>query len=98
MTTDELRAVLDDDLEFDVQQLSRACRCKVELIVELVHEGGLGAAGSDPADWRFEGTLLQRARLAIRLARDLEINPPGVALALDLIDELNALRLQRPRS
>lgn len=57
----------------------------------------LGAAGGDPADWRFEGPLQQRARLAIRLARDLEINPPGVGLALDLIDELNALRLQLPR-
>ena len=97
MTNDQLRAVLDDDLEFDVQQLSRACCCEVELIVALVHEGVFGAAGSDPADWRFEGPVLQRARLAIRLARDLEINPPSVALALDLIDELNVLRVQLRR-
>ena len=35
MTSDDLRPVLDDDLEFDVQQLSRACCCEVELIVTL---------------------------------------------------------------
>lgn len=86
----------DDELEFDVAQLARACRCDVDLLVALVHEGAIGAAGDDPADWRFEGAVLQRARLAIRLARDLDVNPPGVALALDLLDELAALRAQLP--
>jgi chaperone modulatory protein CbpM len=35
--------------------------------------------------------------LALWLTRDLEVNPPGVALALDLLDEIAALqaRLQR---
>lgn len=91
------RSMPDDELEFDVVQLARACRCDVELLVALVHEGAIGAAGDDPADWRFEGTVLPRARLAIRLARDLEVNPPGVALALDLLDELQALRARLPR-
>ena len=36
--------------------------------------------------------LLTCARLAWRLTQDLEINPPGVALALDLLDEIAALR------
>ena len=44
------------------------------------------------AQWRFSGSALRRARLAFSLARDLEVNPPGVALALDLIDEIGALR------
>jgi len=53
--------------------------------------------GEQPREWRFTGPALRRARLALRLTRDLELNPPGVALALDLLDEIEALkaRLQR---
>jgi chaperone modulatory protein CbpM len=38
-------------------------------------------------------------RTAQRLAHDFQINPPGVALALDLLDEIDALRarVKRPR-
>jgi len=49
------------------------------------------------AQWRFSGAALRRARLAMNLARDLEVNPPGVALALDLIDEIEALRAKLHR-
>jgi chaperone modulatory protein CbpM len=35
---------------------------------------------------------LRRARLALRLERDLEINLAGVALALELMEELEYLR------
>jgi chaperone modulatory protein CbpM len=51
--------------------------------------------GESPQDWRFRGECLRRARLAWRLSHDLEINPPGVALALDLLDEISALRARR---
>ena len=40
---------------------------------------------------------LRRAKLAITLTRELELNTPGVALALDLMDRIDALeaRLRR---
>lgn len=47
--------------------------------------------------WRFSGAALGRARLALRLSRDLEVNAPGVALALDLIDEIDELRARLRR-
>jgi chaperone modulatory protein CbpM len=37
---------------------------------------------------------LRRARIAVRLERDLELNLAGVALALDLLEELEQLRQQ----
>lgn len=54
-------------------------------------------ASTARAQWRFTGSTLRRTRLALSFARDLEVNPPGVALALDLIDQIEALhaRLQR---
>ena len=83
-----------------VEELSRSCRCSVELIVSLVHEGAIPAQGERPQDWRFGGEELARARRAVRLARELDINPPGIALALDLLEEIDRLRaaLAMPRA
>jgi chaperone modulatory protein CbpM len=49
------------------------------------------------AQWRFSGSSLRRARLALRLSQDLEVNAPGVALALDLMDEIEELRARLHR-
>ena len=59
----------------------------------------LQPSGESPEQWRFSGRSLSRVRVAARLRRDLEINPPGVALALDLLDEIEQLeaRLRRIR-
>jgi chaperone modulatory protein CbpM len=82
-----------------VDELSRSCRCSVELIVTLVHEGAIPVQGERPEDWRFGGDELARARRAVRLARELDINPPGIALALELLEEIERLRtaLAMPR-
>ena len=42
--------------------------------------------------WRFTGVSVKRAIKATKLQRDLDLNLPGVALALDLIDEIERLR------
>jgi chaperone modulatory protein CbpM len=81
--------------QYTILSLDDLCRlCAVErtFIVELVEEGVLSVMQADAAEWRFAGVALRRARLALRLQRDLEINLPGVALALQLMEELNDLR------
>jgi chaperone modulatory protein CbpM len=72
--------------------LSRMCAVEERHIVEFVEEGVLSVVEMNAAEWRFTGTALRRARLALRLERDLEINLAGVALALELIEELERLR------
>ena len=62
-----------------------------------VSEGVLSPAGSSPEDWRFSGESLRRAKTAARLTNDLELNTPGVALALDLLEEISRLRCQLNR-
>ena len=59
--------------------------------------GVLEPLGETPQDWCFTGASLHRARLALWLTRDLEINLPGVALALDLFDEIAALQAHQQR-
>lgn len=86
---------MDEDIRLD--ELSRSLRCSTELLVTLVHEGVLEPHGESPQEWHFAGASLQRARRAVRLVRDLEINPPGVALALELLDEIRRLEAELAR-
>jgi len=77
-----------------VRDLSRLCAVDERHIVELVEEGVLHVMDAHTAQWHFTGAALRRARTALRLERDLEINLAGVALALELMEELEQLRRQ----
>lgn len=89
--------VLEEDLEFTLQELCRACRVPAERIFELVDEGLVEPAGPDPSVWRFRGISVRRVRCALRLERDLGVNVAGAALALDLLEELEAMRARLRR-
>lgn len=84
--------LLDEQVEFTMTELSHACSVTAEWVIELVDEGVLEPIGHEQTSWRFSGTSLQRARTARRLQHDLSINVAGVALALDLMEELETLR------
>lgn len=89
--------ILEDQEELTLDDLCRACAAQSELIVDLVHEGVLAPLGAAPEVWRFTGVHLHRATVAVRLQRDLGVNPAGAALALELMDELDSLRAQLSR-
>ena len=94
-TTQSIRItglILEDQTGFSLDDLCRACAAQAGRIIELVDEGLLSPAGSAPAQWRFTGVHLQRARVALRLESDLGVNLAGAALALELLDELESLR------
>jgi chaperone modulatory protein CbpM len=84
--------IFEEYAVLSVDELSRLCAVDRAYIVELVEEGVLSVTAVGAEQWRFAGTALRRARTALRLQRDLEINLPGVALALELMEELDALR------
>jgi chaperone modulatory protein CbpM len=85
-------AIFEETSILTIQDLSRMCAVDERHIMELVHEGVLSVVEFDATEWRFTGAALRRTRLALRLERDLEINLAGVALALDLMEELEHLR------
>jgi chaperone modulatory protein CbpM len=84
--------LLDDQVELSLNELCSACSSSAEWIIELVEEGALEPIGDEQSSWRFTGTSLQRAHTARRLQRDLGINLAGIALALDLLDEIETMR------
>lgn len=89
--------IVETELQFSLHELSRVCGVEAALLEALVHEGVLTPQGDNPMHWHFEGSILPRARTAVRLIRDLELGTPGVALVLDLFDEIEALRSQLRR-
>ena len=91
--------LVDENVEFTLVELSRVSGASAEELTLWVSEGVFEPRGERPQEWRFSGAALRRVRTAQRLAHDFQINPPGVALALDLLDEIDALRarVKRPR-
>lgn len=89
--------VLEEDVEFTLAQLCRACHLPAEQVYTLVEEGIVEPMGRDPARWRFRGIAVHRVRRAVRLERDLGVNAAGAALVLDLLEEIEALRARSGR-
>jgi chaperone modulatory protein CbpM len=83
--------IVEDEVQMTAVELCHAIGLEQEYLVAWVHEGILSPIGHSPEDWRFGGDTLSRAKKALRLSRDLEINTPGVAMVLDLLDEISAL-------
>ncbi len=91
-------SVVDDDTEMTLVELCQACSVHEDDVRVWVSEGVLHPSAEPGHPMRFRGASLRRARVAVRLTRDLEVNTPGVALALDLLDEIAELRSQLARS
>jgi chaperone modulatory protein CbpM len=91
-------AVVEEQIHLTLVELCQACSAEREHVLNWVLEGVLEPVGESPQNWRFTGESLRRARTALRLSRDLEINPAGIALALDLLDQIAALRARLQRA
>ena len=84
--------LLDDSTPYALRELCELCSVRAELIVEMVEAGILTPVGSAPSAWRFSVEATIRLQKAQRLRRDLDINLAGVAVALDLIEDLDKTR------
>lgn len=86
-------SIFDETVILSIKDLSQMCAVDERHIIDYVEEGVLNVVEVS-REWRFTGAALRRARLAVRLERDLELNLAGVALAVELIEELEQLRRQ----
>ncbi len=86
--------IIEEETRLSLRELCDACAVHVEFITELVDEGVIEPTGIDKSHWCFSGISLRRIRTAKRLQQDLGVNLAGVALALELIEELQQLRTQ----
>lgn len=89
--------LLEDDVELSLRELCTACELSEQQVVEMVEYGVIDPLGGEPAKWRFVGVSLRRVRITRNLQRDLGVNTPGAALALELLEELEELRARLQR-
>jgi len=94
--------LLDDQTELSLNDLCRICSSPAEWIIELVEEGILEPVGFEQihwqqTQWRFSVESLQKARTAMRLQHDLGINLAGIAVVLDLLEEIDSLQARLSR-
>lgn len=85
--------VIEED-SLTLEQLCNACDVQTDWVISLVEESIIEPQGDQIHVWRFSGASLVRVRSAQRLQRDLGLNLAGIALALDLMEELENLRTQ----
>jgi chaperone modulatory protein CbpM len=94
--TDAISAMLlDDTVELSLAELCAACRVSEELVIDIVAEGIVEPLGVERAQWRFSGVAVTRIQRVIRLQHEFDVNLPGAALALELLEEIERLRRAR---
>lgn len=89
--------IVEEEVRLTLVELCRVCGASEHELTAWVAEGVLEPEGESAQVWRFAGASLHRARRATHLAHDLEINPSGIALALDLLDRIEALEAEFAR-
>lgn len=98
MSNGEVRVVIgqivEEELTLTLEQLSVACDVERESIVELVEQGVIDVQSGG----RFSGEVLRRARMAVRLQRDLGLNAAGASLVIELLERIEALESRNRQS
>ncbi|RBA24284.1 chaperone modulator CbpM [Herminiimonas fonticola] len=89
--------IVEEDIKLTLFELCQASHASEETIRSLVMEGVLEPIEQQAQEWQFPGSSLRRAKLAQQLTEDMEINPSGVALVLDLLDRIASLQAQLVR-
>lgn len=91
---------MDDSIRLGLQDIMQACAQPEDWVIALVQVGilePLSGQNGPASTWQFAGQALFTARTAWRLQRDLGVNLEGVALALELIAQIDALRARLAR-
>lgn len=80
-----------------LSEITHCAHVSEETVVTIVEQGIVQPRGAHPAEWQFEPPMVATLQRACRLQRDLELDWAAVALALDLLDELEQLRQDNER-
>jgi chaperone modulatory protein CbpM len=90
--------ILEENASLTLVEICQNCRASAETIIRLMEHGVISPSqGTKSNQWLFHQSALIRADKALCLKRDLGINNAGVALALELMDEIESLRNQLRR-
>lgn len=84
--------IVTEEAILSLDEFCMLCEVEEPYIIEMVEMGILEPVGKSIVNWHFSILQLHRVRKAKRLQDDLNLNLPGVALSLELLEELKELR------
>lgn len=84
---------------FTLREICERGDCHAEFVIKLVNYGVIAPVEESPEarQWQFDLDALARLRKAQRLQRDLKMNLPGLAMSLELLDEVQEMRREVDR-
>jgi chaperone modulatory protein CbpM len=103
MATDRDRAplihgeLISSARTFTLRETCLVCGAEAARVIELVEFGVVIPEGAAPESWAFSEPEVLRFKKALRLHRDLGIDPAGLALVLDLLDQIERLHREVER-
>ncbi|MGE6384590.1 chaperone modulator CbpM [Pseudomonas sp. NPDC078416] len=81
-------------LVIDMQELCEVVDLPAAFVIEIVEHGILEPQGRKPDEWLFDSAALSIVRRAVKLHHELQLEWDGVALALNLLEELEHVRAE----
>lgn len=84
-------------VQMSIHEFCQCAELPQESLLEIVEHGIVEPSGPSPEQWLFDVAALATVRRALRLQRELQVEWAGVALALQLLDELEQLRAENAR-
>ncbi|WP_144823648.1 chaperone modulator CbpM [Marinobacter piscensis] len=84
---------------FTLHEVCERGECHAEFVIKLVSHGIITPVepSAEARQWLFDVSALARLHKARRLQRDLKMNLPGLAMSLDLLDEVQDMRREVDR-
>lgn len=84
---------------FTLREVCERGNCHAEFVIKLVNYGVIAPVeeSTEARQWQFDLDALARLRKAQRLQRDLKMNLPGLAMSLELLDEVQEMRREVDR-
>ncbi len=92
--------IVEERPALGLHELARACGLPAERIIEYVELGIIEPqmeTARSVAHWRFSAGCIPRLHKAVRLQRDLGVEPQSLALVLELLDDIDRLRTRLAR-
>ena len=84
--------VIIEHINLSIDELCHATQVSQTIIIEWINHDILSPEGTNQKEWVFDHDDFKKAQVAARFSKDLEINSPGIYLALDLLDRIDKLQ------
>ncbi len=83
---------MNDNIVYTTKAICSSHKISNEILSDMVSWGIATPSGTSIEKWQFSQDDFDRIGCASRFNKDLDINIPGAAMALELLDELDKIR------